>query len=378
MDVYGRELAARLRARTLRSDVGRRSAEVFGIAPVGRAAARAAAADARFVRALRGARGGLLHLTGHHLARYGPLARSPYVVTVHDVIRHLDAWGGEPLIAPMNARDRALLAADRAGIRRAAACIAVSAHTAADVVARLGVPAERVHVVHEAVDHRRFRPVGGRPVEHPYVLFVGSEHPRKNLATLLRAFAALRREPGFEALKLVKVGAPGAPRDGFHLPARRLVGELGLGEHVVFAGRIPDDDLPRWYSAAACLALPSRGEGFGLPPLEAMACGCTVVVSNAGALPEVAGGAALLTDPGDAERLRAHLRAVLTRPELAQELRARGLARAAGFTWERTVEGTGAAYAAARASRRRRPAGGSSAAGGPRRRARARSERPSC
>jgi glycosyltransferase involved in cell wall biosynthesis len=220
--------------------------------------------------------------------------------------------------------------------------------------------------------------MGGRPVEHPYVLFVGSEHPRKNLATLLRAFAALRREPGFEALKLVKVGAPGATRDGFHLPARRLVGELGLGEQVVFAGRVPDDDLPRWYSAAACLALPSRGEGFGLPPLEAMACGCPVVVSTAGALPEVAGGAALLTDPGDAERLRAHLRAVLTRPELAQELRARGLARAAGFTWERTVEGTGAAYAAARASRRRRPAGGSSAAGGPRRRARARSERPSC
>lgn len=345
LDVFGRELARRLGVEELRTDVGRRSAEVFGVLLVSRASARALAADVAFVRRLRRGRG-LLHLTSHHLARYGPFAARPYVVTVHDLIRQHDVWGGEPLISAPNARDRALLALDRRGIRRAAACIAVSDHTRTQVVEHLGVPADRVAVVYAGIDHDRFRPVAGRPLDDPYVLFVGSEQPRKDLPTLLAAFAVLKRDPAFGRLRLAKVGAAGHPEAPFRAPTLRAIDELRLERDVVLAGRVADDELPRWYSAAACLVLPSRHEGFGLPPVEAMACGCPVIVSSAGALPEVAGDAALVVPPRDPPALADAMRSVLSDPARAARLRRRGLRHAARFTWERAARETHAVYAA--------------------------------
>lgn len=113
---------------------------------------------------------------------------------------------------------------------------------------------------------------------------------------------------------------------------------------MLFPGAVPDADLPAWYAGAACLVLPSRYEGFGFTPLEAMACGCPAIVSTAGSLPEVTGGAALTAPPDDAGALCAALRAVLDDEGLRRDLRDRGLARAAAFSWERAARETAAVY----------------------------------
>jgi glycosyltransferase involved in cell wall biosynthesis len=176
------------------------------------------------------------------------------------------------------------------------------------------------------------------------VLFVGSEHPRKNLAGLLRAFALLKRGGGNPGLRLVKVGEPGSAEARYRRATAALVGELGLGADVVFTGWVPDEDLRALYSGAVCTVLPSLAEGFGLPPLEAMACGCPVVVSNAGALPEIAGGAAVVVDPGDVEELARALHALAGDAAARAELSALGLARAARFSWGRTAAETAHAY----------------------------------
>ncbi|HXV93625.1 MAG TPA: glycosyltransferase family 1 protein, partial [Pseudonocardia sp.] len=118
------------------------------------------------------------------------------------------------------------------------------------------------------------------------------------------------------------------------------IGELGLGGAVRMLGEVPDADLPALYSGARCLVLPSRAEGFGLPPLEAMACGCPVVVSSAGALPEVVGPAGLVVPPDDVAGLAAATGAVVDDPALRRRMRDAGLRRAAGFSWERAAAET--------------------------------------
>ncbi|MDQ4129763.1 MAG: glycosyltransferase family 4 protein, partial [Actinomycetota bacterium] len=284
------------------------------------------------------------HLTHHHLARYGPLIGRPYLLTVHDLIRYFDLRGFGVFINPPNLRDRICLRLDYRGFVTATAIISVSRTTKWDLTRHLGIPPDRIFVVHEGLDHDLFRPVERRLVDSPYVLFVGSEHPRKNLATLLRAFAALKRERRFRSLRLVKVGAAGSSEAPFRAPTRELVHELGLERDVVFTEEVPDEDLPAYYSGAACLVLPSRYEGFGFPPLEAMACGCPVVISSAGALAEVAGEAALRVAADDVDGFRAAMRAVVTEPSLSSGLRERGFNRAREFSWERAARDTALVY----------------------------------
>lgn len=311
----------------------------FGHAPLSRCSLRCLADDAAVLRRLRALDAPLLHLTNHHLARYGPFTRARYVVTVHDLMRHRDrAERGKrpPLIHEPNRRDALNLRLDAAGLCRADALIAVSEHTRRELVELLDIEPEKVRVVYEGVDPEAFRPLPRRLLDDPYILYVGSEQPRKNLATLFRAFARLQqRRPG---LKLVKVGAPGGPEAPFREQTLAHAREHRVVSQIVFAERVSHDELVAWYSGAVCLVQPSLHEGFGLTPLEAMACGCPVLVSSGGALPEVTGDAGVIYGaPGDADALTREISRMLESDALRAALRRAGLRRAKQMTWARTA-----------------------------------------
>ncbi len=175
-----------------------------------------------------------------------------------------------------------------------------------------------------------------------YVLAVGTLEPRKNLTTLLAAFARLRRNGEVDAdLRLVLAGARGWLEE----PIFATVRSLGLEDAVRFTGFVDDDDLPAVYSGAALFVFPSLHEGFGLPLLEAMACGVPVVTSNVSSMPEVAGDAATLVDPRDGEGLAAAIGRLLRDEALRDRLREAGIARARQFSWEATARRTLDAYA---------------------------------
>jgi glycosyltransferase involved in cell wall biosynthesis len=234
-------------------------------------------------------------------------------------------------------------------LRRAARVIAVSEATRAELLARYRLPAEKVHVVPEAAAphfappppaeiarvRARYRLAG------PYVLFVGLLEPKKNLGALLAAVARCRASGGWGAARLALAGEAGW---GDGLPAH--VSRLGLDDAVSFLGPVPDGELPALYAGAEAFVFPSLWEGFGLPVLEAMAAGAPVVASRRGALPEVAGDAAVLTEPEPAPLAEALAR-VLGDAGLRERLRAAGLERARAFSWQRTAAETLAVYRAA-------------------------------
>jgi glycosyltransferase involved in cell wall biosynthesis len=339
---YARSLSAATSARTV---VVKGCPASFGQRLLGAGSLRGIRDDAHAVRRLRSLEAPLLHFTSQHLARYAPLAGARYLVTVHDLMRHRD-WVERgrrpPLIHDPTLRDRLYLRLDAAGLRAAVALIAVSEHTKRELIGVLGVPAERVHVVPEGVDCRAFRPVRERLLDQPYLLYVGSEQPRKNLLTLFRAFMRVRELcPG---LKLVKVGAPGGPDGRFRAMTRAHAAAAGALPHVIFAERVSHEELVAWYSGALCLVQPSRHEGFGLPPLEAMACGCPVVASAAAALPEVVGDAGVVYGmPDDVDALSWELGRLLSSPAERTELARAGRARAT-MSWERTAALTRAVW----------------------------------
>lgn len=344
LDLYSEKLASHLPVHKIHSDAYQRSAELFAAPVWSRAAARSLWSDVCFARRLH-RENRSLHLPNHHCGRYASNLKKPYLVTVHDLMRMRDTDSTVPLIQAPSRRERLLLHLDVTGIQQATGVIAVSQTTKAELMSHLQIPERRVTVVYEGVDHELFRPVSERLIDQPYILFVGSEQPRKNLPGLLQAFYRLKQVPGFEELKLVKVGAAG---DGQSIPfraiTRRAIQELGLAKDVILTGRVPEQDLPAYYSGAECLVLPSFYEGFGLPPIEAMACGCPVIVSDRGSLPEVAGPGALVIDPSDDAQLAEAILHLLTDNRARAELKERGLQHAASFTWQACAEGTIAAY----------------------------------
>ncbi|KYH39281.1 MAG: hypothetical protein AYL30_000290 [Candidatus Hecatellales archaeon B24] len=218
--------------------------------------------------------------------------------------------------------------------------IAPSNQTKKDLVKLLRVPEWKIKVIHHGVD-RVFKPTfSKRPCEEPYILYVGSEHPRKNLKTLLRAFSLLKKDSRYRRLKLVKVGRAGGGECDFRGETMRMVKALKIENDVVFTGWCSSEDLASYYSQAEVFAFPSVYEGFGWPPLEAMACGCPVVSSNASSMPEILGGAALLVNPYDVEGWRQALDRVLSSDRLRSRLSALGMGRAKNFTWEKTAKQT--------------------------------------
>lgn len=346
MDAYGRALLRELPDLPSASvDLRPTSAGTWGVAPLSRRSLRGFGGDLRLLRHLHALRR-VPHFVNHHLARYGPLTGRRYLVTAHDLIRLQDVRRGTGHISEPGARDRAMIRLDYRGVAMATGVIAPSEATRRELVDELGINPERIRVVPMGVDHELFRPVPERPIAAQYLLFVGSEHPRKGLSTLFAAFAELKARPELAGLRLVKVGSPGSDEGPYRQATLAAMRRFGLDGHVLFTGRVDDRQLRAFYSGAECLVLPSRAEGFGLPALEAMACGCPAVVARAGALPETAGDAALVFETGDVRALRAALEQVLGRGDVRWELRRRGLVRAAGFSWRRTAAETLSAYEA--------------------------------
>lgn len=232
------------------------------------------------------------------------------------------------------------------GMLKAARIITVSENTRQDLLRFSDYPSDRIAVIYEGVADR-FRVVDD-PVKlsmvreryglpgTPFLLHLGHCQERKNIKGLLQALALLRSR-GYN-VTLAQVGGRFSPQQ------RRLIERLGLAEAVVQVPYAADDDLPALYNLADVFVFPSFYEGFGLPPLEAMACGTPVVCSNAASLPEVVGDAALTVAPDDIEGMAAAIARVLDDPALAGDLRRRGLERAQQFTWERTARETMAVY----------------------------------
>lgn len=227
-------------------------------------------------------------------------------------------------------------------IRRASHVLAVSESTRRDCIELLGTPPEKVTAIVEGVGAQFHPPrnptdararVVERAIAHPYILAVGTLEPRKNYLRLLEAYALLRQW-GVD-YPLVIAGKPG----WLYEPIYEAIIRLKLVDYVVI--RHPDDNLlVDLYGAAEMLVFPSLYEGFGLPPLEAMACGVPVVCSDTSSLPEVVGDAAVMFDPTSVEAMAAAILSVLEDPVLASRLRARGLGRAATFTWQRAAKTT--------------------------------------
>jgi glycosyltransferase involved in cell wall biosynthesis len=294
-----------------------------------------------FVRSLRRCRS-VVHLPDHHLARYAAAAGVSAVVTVHDLFRHVDLDADEVLIQPPSRRDRAVLRQDRRGIEAATRLIAVSEWTRHQLINHFDVSPDQVRVVPQAVSPV-FRPARPHREEFPYVLYVGSEQPRKNLATLFTALARVKRLPGHRRLRLIKVGAPGGCQS-FRKDTLDAATRAGIRDHIIFVEGLSDEQLRSYYSGASLLVMPSLAEGFGLPPLEAMACGCPVVATTGGSLPEVVGNAAITVAPQDHHGMADAITSLLEDQTLRHTLIARGLTQAATFTWDSAAHQTLAVY----------------------------------
>jgi glycosyltransferase involved in cell wall biosynthesis len=293
-----------------------------------------------FTRAARALRADVLHIP-----YFAPPVRAytiPTIVTIHDVIsQRLPEYH-----ASLGMRTYSQFVARAAP--RATAIIAVSHHGKQDIATTLGIPAERIAVIYEAPDPR-FAPASTEAQQElrqrlglagPFVLNVGGMDARKNIAGLIRAFAEARRHLGDPELRLFITGNPDKLSANPLFPDwRPLARDLGVADHII-CSTVSEADLTLLYSATDCFAFTSLYEGFGLTPLEAMACGAPVVCSDKTSLPEVVGDAGLLVDPLDIQALSAAILRVLTVPNLTRELRARGLARAKQFTWGQVARAT--------------------------------------
>ncbi len=259
-----------------------------------------------------------------------PLRRGRAVVTVHDL-----SFLTVPDAADAGLRAYLAEAVPRS-VTRADHVLADSEHTRQDLVRLLRTPADKISVLYSGVspqfrrveDPTRLADVRTRyGLAQPYILGLGTLEPRKNLVRLIEAYGQLAQVG--EAHLLALVGGQG----WLYGPIFDRVQALGLQERVRFLGFVPDADLPALYSAAEAFAFPSLYEGFGLPPLEALACGTPTVVSNVSSLPEVVGDAALQVEPTDVEALAAALTRLLHDEPLRVRLRTDGPIQASRFTW---------------------------------------------
>jgi glycosyltransferase involved in cell wall biosynthesis len=273
-----------------------------------------------------------------------PLAgHTPVVVTIHDLIPVLlPGYRGGRL-------GRLYTHLVTLSAHRAAHVITDSYASRRDIVARLRIPAERVEAIHLAAGDR-FQPVSdptaldrarakyGLPPR--YLLYLGGFDQRKNVQSILHAYARL----GLSDVHLVIAGKLPAHDTAFTPSPRRIADELGISERVRLTGWVDEEDKPALYSGAIALVFPSRYEGFGLPPLEAMSCGTPAIVSDRSSLPEVVGEGGTCVDPDDLDALVRAMRRLATDTALHDRLREAALKQAARFSWRKAAQATLAAY----------------------------------
>jgi len=260
----------------------------------------------------------VVHITNQNFARFAGVLKHPFIITVHDLIRNFYDFDGE------SPAEQMWLKLDEHFIKRARAIIAVSEFTKSELISRLGVPEERITVVHNGLDVATLNPSG--PSFHSrYILAVGSERPRKNLKRLVEALSLVRRK--HPDLFLVKVGEVG--RDPIFAHSWRESAKQ-FGVPVDLVGKVSEEDLACWYRGAVMLTFPSLMEGFGMPPTEAMACGCPVVVSDIPASHEIVGEAGIYVNPESVESIAEGVEQMLLERERFIPL---GLRRAKLFSW---------------------------------------------
>lgn len=271
-----------------------------------------------------------------HVPYYAPPRRQlvPVVVTIHDIIPLiLPAYRGSPLM-------RAYTGLATGAVKRCAQIIAVSDHTRDDVIDVLAISAQRVHTVYEGVAPEYAPPpadVIGRTLERfnlrqPFFYYIGGFDTRKNLPMLLRAFGRVRRRFG-QPVQLVIGGSRPKVSSAFFPALEPIILDEGLHADVVFVGRVTNEENAALYAAAKAFVWPSQYEGFGLPPLEAMACGGAVISANSSSMPEIVGPGGVLLPPHDTEAWAVAMLQMLQDPAASAATRERGLERAKAFDW---------------------------------------------
>jgi glycosyltransferase involved in cell wall biosynthesis len=274
-----------------------------------------------------------------------PLTPCKAVVTIHDCIHlRFPQYLPHQRLGYVYARTSLWIAT-----HRASRVLTVSETSKRDILKYFRVPASKIDVIYNAIDER----LGEAPtaaetaqvreryqLNDPFVLYAGNIKPHKNLERLIEAFNTLRRG-GLENVKLLIIG----DEISKYATLRRAVHRHKLHKHVRFFGFVSDKTLASLYRLASVFVFPSLYEGFGLPPLEAMAAGTPVITSNVSSLPEVVGDAAILIDPYEPDEIAAAMRRVLTEPGLREDLRDRGLARVKHFSWDRSVRRVREIYA---------------------------------
>lgn len=256
------------------------------------------------------------------------------LVTCHDIA---------PLFIPTSFLEKRWRRYLYSGLKRADILIADSASTRRDLCRAYGFPERKIPVIPLGVDRNVFHPLDkaicrkelGISPERKVVLNVALEHWRKNIPGLLRATAVLKRT--YPDILLIRVGTA-------HNNTLELIKSLDLTDNIRYVTANSEEDLVRLYNAADVFAFPSFYEGFGLPVLEAMACGTPVVASNRTSIPEVVGDAGVLVDPEDVRGFSEAIKRVLSEPILAKDFSCRGLDRTTRFTWENTAKATASVY----------------------------------
>ncbi len=272
----------------------------------------------------------------HGLLNITPLLSPvPTIVTIHD-LAFMDVTGSH-----RKANRRYLAAATRQGVRQAAHLFAVSEYTKAAMVDRLGLDPAKISIAYNAAG-AQYHPRSAAEINAwkqqkqlpaQFLLYLGTLEPRKNIPNLLRAYAKVKHEVG---MPLLIGGGKGWNFDDIFSTYE----QLQLHDSVSFLGYVPGEDLPLWYNAATAFIYPSRYEGFGIPPLEAMASGTPVLTTNATSIPEVVGDAAIQVDPDNIEQLAQELVRIANDAGLRDDLRERGLQRAKAFSWKNLAKAT--------------------------------------